>query len=679
MNAHTKNLKASPRVQDVQKLFDVDEWTIIPLHTPFATSPRKGKKHADGKRPLHGRWQSKPYNSKKVLREYGGTNNLGIRLTPSQLVIDIDPRHGGDKGLRKLKKFLGDDLTGFPTVITGSGGLHIFMAKPQGVAVLDSVEQFPGVEFKSAGRQVVAAGSIHPDTGKRYKHDDFTPGFDPLPRAPKALLKLIKRPPPPANQGEGGEVTPETLETWLAVLNPENYPDNETWFPFMAACHHATGGEGREEFIEWSTGDPQYADDRYMIGRRWDSLSATRDGAVVTKATLFKALKEAGHADMIPADNAAELFEDESEDELADKSKKPTKADRLTYQVGDNVDPKSVDWSWQNILVRGALNLIAGHPGEGKSQLSCNIAATITKGRKWPDGGRAEQGKVVILSAEDTASTTIVPRLMAAGADLSKILIVESMVKEIDQKGKRTFNLADDIEQLTNLFEDHPEISMLIVDPISAYLGGKSKGDTHKNSDVRALMTPLANWSAKHEVTTILVTHLNKNGQGRALARVSESLAFTALARSAYLVTPEETVTGGTERKLFLRLKNNLAPDQGGFAFKIEGATVAGDIPTSRIAWEAGRVQTTADEAMTAIEKGFSTVEKAGSFLGNVLKDGAVLVSKIKEWAESNGHAWAAVRSAKKALGVISQKQGGEGHKDAPWEWVLPNELSELE
>src|SRR6185312_9028066 len=101
---------------------------------------------------------------------------------PDQLVIDVDPRNGGTDGFVDLCLELGIDPATWPRVVTGSGGSHYYMTKPAGLAIVDTLDGFPGVEFKSRGRQVVAAGSIHPDTGKFYAWDSKHP---PLGDAPK--------------------------------------------------------------------------------------------------------------------------------------------------------------------------------------------------------------------------------------------------------------------------------------------------------------------------------------------------------------------------------------------------------------------------------------------------------------------------------------------------------------
>jgi RecA-family ATPase len=235
--------------------------------------------------------------------------------------------------------------------------------------------------------------------------------------------------------------------------------------------------------------------------------------------------------------------------------------------------------------------MLAGHPGLGKSQATLNIAAIATTGGLWPvDRVYCEQGNVIILSAEDDAADTIRPRLEASGADLNRAFILDAVIDI--SGGRRSFNLAADLGRLGQMIEEIGGAALIIIDSISAYLGGT---DSHKNADIRALLSPLAEMAAKHDAAIIGVSHLNKCGGGEALLRVTGSLAFVAAARAAFLVVkdPEDP-----KRRLFLPVKNNIGNDSTGLAFRIESAELPGGISTSCVSWEADPVTISADEAM---------------------------------------------------------------------------------
>ncbi|CTQ33918.1 hypothetical protein JAN5088_02707 [Jannaschia rubra] len=296
-------------------------YQLIPLHNYAHEDEFKGKRRKRGKSPVHGNWTKKPYKSADQVTHMEAGDNVGVRLRAGELVLDVDPRAFPDgqtlasavNPFVELVLWTGMNPDLYPTVETGSGGLHVYMTKPDEVSTRDSLnDQYPGVEFKTLGRQMVAPGSIHPDTLKPYLWKVGAPeldafGADP---APKALVDLIRRPTGSAASG-GGEHDQEELAEMLDYLDPEDFRDHDRWLTLMQACHHATAGDGREEFVEWCTRDPEYADHGGLIGLRWDSLHADNDdGNRVTYRTLHKIMRDAGHGDHIPRPPAADDFED---------------------------------------------------------------------------------------------------------------------------------------------------------------------------------------------------------------------------------------------------------------------------------------------------------------------------------------------------------------------------------
>lgn len=292
---------------------------LIPLHRWDAASVGKdGKKREDGKRPADRDWTKKSYIPEEVLaRADRGGLNVGVRLTPSMVVLDWDPRNDDgeydDPALNAFVNFVlehGINPDDFPQVETGGGGLHIYMAKPADVPVLGSLEGYPGVEFKTVGQQVVAPGSVHPNARPYVLVDPWDLIGD-LPEAPESVLDAISRSQVQASSTEGGQYDADRIATMLEGLNPENFRDQAAWFQLMCACHHASAGSARQEFIEWSTRDPEYQDDAWKIGNRWDSLHAEREGSTVTYKTLHKMLREAGRDDLISSSAADDFANDE--------------------------------------------------------------------------------------------------------------------------------------------------------------------------------------------------------------------------------------------------------------------------------------------------------------------------------------------------------------------------------
>jgi hypothetical protein len=220
--------------------------------------------------------------------------NVGVRLRPTDLVLDFDPRnYGGVDQLARLQSELGVDLFAFPNVITGSGGYHFYMAVPEGLDLLGRVPGYPGVDIKKSGGFVVAPGSAHPQTGKTYRVDPLGDHFHTTPEAPEPVLKLITRSVTKA-AAEPGCISPEQLADLLDGVDVELFSDYDDWLKLAMAAHHATNGTGREEFLEWSAEDAKYAGMESVNGRKWDGF---RSGGGITAGTLANLLRDNGYAE----------------------------------------------------------------------------------------------------------------------------------------------------------------------------------------------------------------------------------------------------------------------------------------------------------------------------------------------------------------------------------------------
>lgn len=298
-------------------------YQLLPLHNYADEDEFKGKYRKRGKSPIDANWTKRPYKSHNQITHMKAGNNVGVRLRADELVLDVDPRSfpDGQTMTTALNPFIelvlwtGMNPDLYPTVKTGSDGLHIYMTKPSDISTRDSMnDRFPGVEFKSIGRQVVAPGSIHPDTLKTYVWMAGKPELDALGAdpAPKTLIDLIRRPSGSTATG-GGEHDQEELAQMLDHLDPGDFSDHDEWFTLMQACHHATAGDGRDEFVEWCTRDPAYADHGNLIGIRWDSLHADNVGSRVTSRTLYKIMRDHGVGDAVSTPDAAEDFPDDGD------------------------------------------------------------------------------------------------------------------------------------------------------------------------------------------------------------------------------------------------------------------------------------------------------------------------------------------------------------------------------
>jgi putative DNA primase/helicase len=329
-----------------------------------------------------------------------------------------------------------------------------------------------------------------------------------------------------------------------------------------------------------------------------------------------------------------------------------------------DVEPEAVQWVWPGRIARGKLTLIAGDPGIGKSQITIDITARVTKGEAWPDHGTAGSGSVVMLSAEDSARDTLRPRLEAAGADLERVHSLRAVI--VGEK-HRTFSLQDDLDALGEKVRAVGDVSLVIIDPITSYMG---QIDSHRTTDVRAVLEPLAAFAEQFNVAVLAVTHPPKAPQAKALHAITGSLAFVAAARLVFIAIEEPET--GTGRRLLLAVKNNLGAVAAGLGFRLVERIVSKGIVASHIAWDSAPVTTTADQALAAASAGTTAqaLGEAVDFLLDELAGGPRAVREIKASAAGAGIASRTLRRAQEKLKIKPHKAGlNEG-----WQWSLPKE-----
>ena len=237
-----------------------------------------------------------------------------------------------------------------------------------------------------------------------------------------------------------------------------------------------------------------------------------------------------------------------------------------------------LSWLWPQRIAVGKLCVIAGDPGLGKSLLSLDIAARASRGVAWPDEcGLAPVTSVCLLSSEDDYVDTIRPRLVAAEADLGRVFAITGVATgHGEAETVRLLDLSQDVEKLREKLEAMPAPRLLVIDPISSFLGTASE---NANSEVRRLLQPLTKLAQTTRTSVVLISHLRKS-EGSNLHRIIGSIAFAAAARSAFVV---EAVRGevGQHRRL-VPVKSNLGGARTALRFRVEAHP---EHPQPHIVW----------------------------------------------------------------------------------------------
>lgn len=337
----------------------------------------------------------------------------------------------------------------------------------------------------------------------------------------------------------------------------------------------------------------------------------------------------------------------------------------VTLTCAASLKPEPVKWLWHGWLARGKLHIIAGAPGTGKTTVAMAIAATLSTAGRWPDGAHCEPGDVVIWSGEDDPADTLLPRLIAAGADPRRVHFVDSVT---EAEGKRPFSPAADLDLLSETMdrlEQRP--ALLIVDPVVSAVAG----DSHKNAEVRRALQPLVDLASRHGCAVLGVTHFTKGTQGRdPVERVTGSLGFGALARVVMATAKRPEDEGGG--RMLARAKNNLGPDDGGFVYDFDVTEPLPGIEATRVLW-GNALEGSARELLASAEtetdpEERSELDEAKDFLLDSLAAGPIASKEILKDARECGIAEKTLRRAQKALGVLAEKKDfSKG-----WQWRLP-------
>lgn len=336
--------------------------------------------------------------------------------------------------------------------------------------------------------------------------------------------------------------------------------------------------------------------------------------------------------------------------------------DKVILTCGTDLTPEPYRWLWQYWLAMGKLHILAGAPGQGKTTIALAMAATITIGGRWPDGSRCAPGNVLIWSGEDDPADTLVPRLMAAGADRARCYFIEGARRGGEEV---PFDPARDLGQLLEAIEKIGGISLLVIDPVVSAV----TGDSHKNTEVRRALQPLVDLAAKCDCAVLGITHFAKGGQGTDPAqRVVGSVAFTAVARVVMVAAKVKGDEEGQDTRILARSKSNIGPDDGGFQYHLEQSEPLPGIHASHIAWGKA-VEGTARELLTDPDDGpqddaSDAVELLRAELDTVRWTSCDEAAKpLKAAGFSKKQIWA----ASKKVGVMRKKDGMKGG----WMWRL--------
>jgi putative DNA primase/helicase len=315
----------------------------------------------------------------------------------------------------------------------------------------------------------------------------------------------------------------------------------------------------------------------------------------------------------------------------------PPEAEYAVLVCAADIPMRATDWLWEGHIAVGALELLTGLPGLGKSQLQISLIASITNKLDWPNGDKAvRQGKVIMLTAEDVLDQTVIPRLVAAKVDLSQVQILKCIRKN---NRNEQFLLAEDLDKVERAISRLGDVALITLDPITAYMGGRI--DSHKATEVRSQLGPLKDFAERTNVAVSAITHPPKRASNtKALDQFIGSQAFIAAARIGHQSVPEmkeddEGASKPTGRVYFTNVKP--APQHvrmPTLAYRVAPAVVGADPETGEVVtspyvvWDLGDIDLSPDQAIAAANgtgnSRVATVRKTEKFLEKLLANGPV-------------------------------------------------------
>lgn len=317
----------------------------------------------------------------------------------------------------------------------------------------------------------------------------------------------------------------------------------------------------------------------------------------------------------------------------------------------EQVEIEKIDWLLYPFIPFGKVTIVQGDPGEGKTTMVLQIIAKLTKGEAVLPSDSDESAleektmalepvNVIYQTAEDGLGDTIKPRLLSAGADCSRVMVIDDDDQALTMMDAR---LEEAIIQT--------KARLVVLDPIQGFLW--TDVDMHRANEIRPLMKRVAVLAEKYHCAIILIGHMNKNSNGKSSYRGLGSIDFQAAARSVLIVG---RIKDEPEIRVVCHVKSSLAPEGKSIAFRLDKDT--------GFEW-IGEYDISADDLLSGDNRG-QKIHAAKEFLQEVLASGSVAQTKVAEEAESRGIKKKTLWNAKKELEIDSVKIGNQ------WFWMLP-------
>ena len=612
-----------------------------------------------GKHPTQNNWQQTPVWDDEQLdsfEELGWMDSgYGIVVAGGLLVIDKDPRNGGEEGYAQLVADIPEIATAGFIVETGrkDGGLHIFFLVPAGLSLVQTLRKYKGIDFKSSGF-VVGAGSLHA-SGKKY---DIVVGNSPLDitPAPQKLIDLLKRPDAyrATHQGEQVDVTDSDLADMVSFIDPDC--GHEEWVRVGMALHDVTNGAGFDIWDKWSSKGKKYPGIN-VLDKRWHSF-----GKSITKVgygTLHKYASNAGWIepvefeldDSLVVDGAAVVEPQDSaptttvtattidDTPPAPKKRHQVWLDTLLESRLDRVRRMAAQpWIITDIIPAAGVISLVGGSGVGKSFIAVDMACAIATGKEWHGHSVDRPGVVVYVAAEGGGG---IDKRVIAWAQQNGMEDVPELHMLLDAP------IIDDEKDAQLLCETLAELSRRIGKPINMVildtLNRVMQGEENSATAMAALMRGVETIRARHNCAVQIIHHTGHGEQQRARG----SSAFFAALDSE--ITIKKTGSNVVE------LENTKSKDSEAFdlvRLKLDKVTIRG-------------INDRHGNPVTSLVPRIMSLLEEGVALGDMTEDELLIMEIIKQIGASKPYDDDLRSAFYDDLGGVTQRQKSEKYRKA--------------
>lgn len=469
---------------------------------------------APGKHPRAGGWQNAPLNDEDqldALNEFLITTGFGVCLD-NHLVIDVDPRNGGDESLARLNDDLGLDLKNESRfVVETGGGWHIYFSLPSGVPIMAHHKDYPGIDFKNgssgSGSFVVGGGSMHA-SGLMYEFDKGYP--QDIENPPGVLLAMLKKSEVRNKTLDGQYVTNQEIIDALTYLDPD--ADRDDWVSVGMAIHDATHGDGKAMWEEWSANGEKYRGSE-DIDRCWHSFGKSANPIRI--GSMFRMAEARGYVRPVTFDpDPAMAIQPDGETPPGGQEEpeagKPRHVKMLDALMADDdaemLRVANMQWLIDGLIPAESFGVVFGEPGAGKSFSVLDMACSVSSSEPWQGLDTGDEGIVVYISAEGGNGMRFRKRAweqMHRPAPLMRVLPITTIIDD-----------PKDVGQLVQVFREYRRridqpIKMVVIDTLNRSMGGNE----NDNSEMADFVRGCEKIQAEHQCGVLVVHHSGKDAE----------------------------------------------------------------------------------------------------------------------------------------------------------------------